>query len=196
MSTTIARRRHGAIPLQLPDRARLLDGSVERCGHCMLLWPSDDMRDEAREDGLARVCPRGSSPSTDLNYTADVRARVVANAERFIPRPNISLAPLEPEIPPTVVSIVDSNGHAVHNGCPLRVARGAVGVLIMHGRSFPAVPLPLFAFPSGVTTASAATSDAAGLAVTLEFTVSPVAPAGTYDIAFSNGILHNVLMVR
>lgn len=184
------------MPLRPPDRERMLAGPVERCGHCMLLWPADEMRDELREDGLFRVCPNGSSPSTDIDYTTRVRERVAEDAERYIAMPLVSLAPTEQRIPPTVTMIEDADGASVFNGQPLRVVRGSIGVLVLRGRSFPDNALPIIAFLPGVVLDVSTLTDAEGMTITLQFTVSPLCPRGKYDITFYNGTLHGVLLVR
>lgn len=162
----------------------------------MILWHPDQMIDELREDGLLRVCPNGSSPSTAIDYVQSVREQVIADAEKYIPQPNISLAPLEFTIPPTVNSIEDAAGAAIFNGQPLRVVRGADGHLTLRGRSFPDDPLDLITFPPGVVSDFDATTDADGLTIDLDFTIDPAAIRGIYDIEFNDRPLRGVLMVR
>lgn len=195
----VARINRPRTPLRLPTREELLDDQVERCGHCMLLWPASQMIEEQREDGLLRVCPNGSSPSTTIDYTTRARERVAADAERYIPRPNFSLAPTELPIPPTVNTIEDAAGEAVFVAEPLRVKRGDAALLVFRGRSFPTATgaaLALVAWPAGVVSSASAAVTSDGNTMALSFTINVAAPSGTHDIIFNGSTLRGVLRVR
>jgi len=187
------------IPLTRPDPARLLREPIERCGHCMLIWPSADMRTEARADGLTRVCPWAASPSTDLEFTANVRQQVAEMVERFIPMPRISQAPMEIPLPATVTGIETAGGVAVHQTAPYRILRGAAGLLRLFGINFPltdAACLSLITFPAGLATGIVAAVNVEGTIIDLSFTVAALAAVGTYSINFNGATLKGVLLVR
>jgi hypothetical protein len=200
MPTAINRRLdRSTIPLVQPDPARFLTEPFERCGHCMQLWPSADMRNETRADGLTRVCPLAASPSTDLEYTANVRQQVAEMAEQYIPMPRISQAPMELPLPATVMSIETASGVSVHQSAPYRILRNAAGLLNLIGINFPlsdAACLALITFPAGLATGIGAAVNVDGTLIELSFTVAALAAVGTYSITFNGATLKSVLLVR
>lgn len=187
------------IPLVQPDPARLLTEPFERCGHCMQLWPVADMREETRSDGSLRVCPIGASPFSDIIYITNAREQVAAMAERYIPMPRLSLAPMEIPLPATVTAIETTSGTEVHQTAPYRILRNAVGLLNLIGVNFPlsdAACLALIAFPVGLVTDIGAAVNVEGTLIELSFTVAALAAVGTYSITFNGVALKGVLLVR
>lgn len=180
-----------------PTQEELLVEQIERCGHCMLLWPSWQMTEELREDAPLRVCPNGRSPSTTIEAVTRAKERVADMAERFVIVPSLSLVPVEKAIPPTVNTIEDADGSPVYRGCPLRVERGGTSTLVLRGRSFPlesAAATALVTWPAGVVTSASATSD--GLTMTITFEIDPDAPVGLTSVAVDGHELRHILLVR
>jgi len=181
------------------DAERMLYEPIERCGHCMLMWPSADMRDEVHGDGTTRVCPLGSSPTADVQFLANVQEQIAAAAEMYIPTPRISLAAMERPLPATVTSVEGITGALVRQTAPHRVLRGAVGLLHLIGINFPlsdAACLALITFPAGLATGIGAAVNAEGTLIVLSFTVAALAAVGTYSINFNGATLKGVLLVR
>jgi len=188
--SVIAQNRRPLIPLVKPDRERLLSEPIERCGHCMLLWPAADFVEEAREDGLRRACPNAASPSTDLEYVAGVKESVADQAERYQPMPNVSDAPLPFTIPATVTTITDTDGGAVYNGEPLRIVRGSSVVMKLIGRNFTSADVISYSY--GITASIARTTSL----TTLTLTAAADATTGTQNVTFNGSTLKGVLRVR
>lgn len=157
------------------------------------------MRSETRADGLIRVCPWAASPSTDLEYTANVIQQVAEMAERFIPMPRQSQAPMEIPLPPTCTAVETAAGVEVHQTAPYRILRGAAGLLQLIGINFPlsdAACLALIVFPVGLATGIGAAVNVDGTLIELSFTVAALAAVGTYSISFNGATLKSVLLVR
>lgn len=180
------------IPLVRPDKQRMLDGApMERCGHCTLLWPSDDMVETVQDNRPFRVCPNGASPSSDVRYEAREREQVAAELEYLMPFPRTSLMAMEQIIPPTVVSIEDSVGASVNAAHPLHILRSGTAVIVLIGVLF--VAGDTVTTPAGITISSSVLTSTRK---TLTLLAASDAPRGTFNMAFNGNQLTSVLLVR